>query len=171
MSLYFIWMPTITAAALLIFVMNVASSIIGLWNDNDLFCSVPFINNETTFRLFFMQLHLCFISLLKSNQVSKYLHIKISQMRIGSMMRVRLLDVVLGFVVLLVQQVPKILGREGNDVGRIFLDYSFGVVFEDVGQFLRHHDLLCAVDSLFPHVRHFETYSDIYYRLYRIGLR
>jgi hypothetical protein len=30
MSLYFIWMPTITAAALLIFVMNVASSIIGL---------------------------------------------------------------------------------------------------------------------------------------------
>ena len=37
------------------------------------------------------------------------------------MMRIRFLDVVLSLVILLVEEVPEILSREGNDVGWIFL--------------------------------------------------
>lgn len=79
----------------------------------------------------------------------------------GSVMGIGLLDVVLGLVVLLVEQIAKVLGRERNDVGGVFLDDCFGVVLEDVGEFLGHHDLLCRVDPLLSHVCHCETYFQI----------
>lgn len=72
----------------------------------------------------------------------------------GSMVRVWLFDVVLGLVVLLVQQIPKVFSREGDDVGRILLDHCLRVVLQDVRQFFGHHDLLCAVYSLLANVGH-----------------
>ena len=74
------------------------------------------------------------------------------------MMRIRFLDVVLSLVILLVEEVPEILSREGNDVGWIFLYDCFRVMLEDVRQLLRYHYLLCTVYPLLSHVRHFETY-------------
>lgn len=71
-----------------------------------------------------------------------------------SMMRVRFLDVILGLAVLLIQQTPEVLSREGDDIGGIFLDDSLGVMLEDVGQFLRDDDLLGTVDSLLSNVSH-----------------
>lgn len=51
----------------------------------------------------------------------------------GSVMRVWLFDVVLGLIVLLVEEIPEVFGGEADDVGRVFLDDSLGVVLEDVG--------------------------------------
>lgn len=82
-------------------------------------------------------------------------------------MRVRLFDMVFGLIVLLVQQIPKILGWESYDVGGVLFYYSFGVMFEDVWQFLGHDNLLCAVDSLFSHVSHFETYFQYITNVYQ----
>lgn len=70
------------------------------------------------------------------------------------MMRIRFLDVVLGLAVLLIQQVAEVLGGEGDDIGRIFLDDCLGVMLEDVGQLLRHNDLLGTVNSLLSNVSH-----------------
>lgn len=71
-----------------------------------------------------------------------------------SMVRVRLFDMILSLVVLLVQQIPKIFRGERNNIGRVLLDDRLRVMLEDVGQLLRHHDLLGAVDPLFANVRH-----------------
>ena len=76
------------------------------------------------------------------------------------MVGVGLFDVVLGGVVLLVEQSPEVLGGEGNDVGGVLLDDCLRVVLEDVGQFFGHHDLFGTVDALFPHVGHF---CNLYY--------
>jgi hypothetical protein len=70
------------------------------------------------------------------------------------MVGVWLFDVVLGLVVLLVEQVAKVFSGEGDNVGGVLLYHCLRVVLEDVGQLLRHHDLLCAVDALLPNVRH-----------------
>lgn len=70
------------------------------------------------------------------------------------MMRVWLLDVILGLAVLLIEQIAEVLGGEGDDIGWILLDDRLGVVLKDVGQLLRHYDLLGAVDSLLSNVSH-----------------
>lgn len=70
------------------------------------------------------------------------------------MVGVRFFDMVLGLVVLLVKQIAKVFSGEGDDVSRILLDDCLRVMLEDVGQLLRDHDLLSAIDSLFSNVCH-----------------
>jgi hypothetical protein len=70
------------------------------------------------------------------------------------MVRVWFFDVILGLVVLLVEQIAKVFGGEGDDVGWILLDDGLRVVLQDVGQLLGDHDLLGAVDALLANVRH-----------------
>ena len=89
--------------------------------------------------------------------------------RCRSMVWVWFFDVILCFVVLLVEEVAEILGWEGDDVGWVLLDDCLRVVFEDVGQLFGHYDLFCWVDSLFSDVCHCETYFKyILTLLYRI---
>lgn len=49
------------------------------------------------------------------------------------MVRVWFFDMILGLVVLLVEQVAKVFGGEGDDVGRVLLDDGLRVVLQDVG--------------------------------------
>ena len=70
------------------------------------------------------------------------------------MMRIRLFDMIFGLAPLLIQQILEIVCRKRNDVGGVVLDNGLCVVFEDVGQLVGHHDLLCAVDSLLADVGH-----------------
>jgi len=75
-----------------------------------------------------------------------------------SVMRVRFFNVVFSFVVLLIEEIAEIFCWKGNDIGWIFLDDCFWVMFENVGQLFRDNDLFCRVYSLLSDVCHYETY-------------
>lgn len=74
-----------------------------------------------------------------------------------SIVRIWLLNMALSLAVLLVEKIPEILGRKRDDIGRVLFDDSFGIVLENVREFVGDDYLFSAVDSLLSDVSHNET--------------
>lgn len=74
-----------------------------------------------------------------------------------SIMRVWFLNVIVGLVALLGQQVLEVLGRKRDyllTIARVLLNHCLAVVLEDVGELVRYYDLFGAVYALFADVGH-----------------
>ena len=86
------------------------------------------------------------------------------------MMGVGFFNMIFCFAFLLVEKVLEVTGRKRYDVGRVLLYHCLRIVFQNVGQLVRYHDLLCTVNPLLSHICHLFYYFTRYFLFRKVIL-